>query len=59
MAVGVFFSPLHFALRRRHLRVPGRRLRIYSDPVVLINAAIGAYLLASLYSVFWGAQSGP
>ena len=58
MSIGVFFAPLHSVLRRRHLRVAGRRLRITSDPVVLINAAIGAYLLASLYSVFWGGD-GP
>ncbi len=48
----VFFAPLVLSLRRRRLRAAGRPDRVYPDAIVVINTAIGAYLLWCLWWVY-------
>ncbi len=52
MCGSVFFLPLLLALRKPHLRAAGRPRRAQLDPVVVINAAIGVYVISSLWLIY-------
>ncbi len=52
MVAAVFFSPFVLFWRRRHLHPADRPPRRVPDAICWINAAIGMYLLHSLWWIF-------
>lgn len=57
LVAGVFFSPAYLYWRKPPLHLSHRpRPRRLSDPVALVNVAIGALLLFHITMAFWFAD---
>ena len=52
MCGAVFFGPLYVLLRPRHLRATNNPERTAPDAIVVINAAIGAYVIWCLCWIY-------
>ena len=52
ICASAFFWPLLGSLRRRPLRIAGEPIRAPLDAIVVINAMIGAYVIACLVGIY-------